>query len=109
MLPGNKYEAADLPIRMLFVVTARPTERPTTVEKLLEVQGVLGLRETLTGHRNLYVGVVGKNASDVARVLGAIQDLNLEINSSEIGRERCLQPLEGFQTGGGTVGDGNER
>ncbi|WP_218836432.1 Lrp/AsnC family transcriptional regulator [Halorarum salinum] len=53
--PELDYEAANLPLRVLFVVTAPPTERSEYVEELLDIKGVIDVREMLTGRRNVHV------------------------------------------------------
>lgn len=94
--PQINYEAANLPFQVLFVCSAPPQERPRLVEKLLEIRGVIEVYETLTGHRNLYVNVVGLNASDVVRITDAIHELGMAIDSSEILRQRRVQPFNHF-------------
>lgn len=103
--PEIDYEAASLPLRVLFVVTAPPTERSDYVDKLLDVEGVVDVRETLTGRRNLHVEVVGTSTADVTRMTDAIHDLGLEIESSEIVKQRRVQPFDHFHSEGDAVGE----
>lgn len=90
------YEAADFPFEVMFVVTAPPTERSSAVEDILEIKGVVDIRETLTGRRNIYVEAVGASTSDVTRLSNAIHDLGLQIDSSEIMKQRRVQPFNHF-------------
>ena len=53
--PKIDYEAATLPLQVLFVCTAPPTERAAMVEQVLDVRAVVDVREPLIGHRNVYV------------------------------------------------------
>lgn len=87
------YEHANLPLQFLFVCTADPDERTEIVEHILEIQGVINVREMLTGRRNLYVEVIGTSTADVSRITDAIHALNLAIESSEMIRQRCVQPF----------------
>ena len=94
--PELDYEAANLPLRVLFIVTAPPTERSEFVEKLLDIKGVVDVRETLTGRRNIHAEVVGTSTSDITRMTDLIHELGLEIDSSEIMRQRQVQPFDHF-------------
>lgn len=94
--PDIDYEAANLPLRALFVITAPPTERSESLENVLDIKGVVDIRETLTGRRNLYAEVVGTSTSDMVRITDAIHDMGLEIESSEILRQHRVQPFDHF-------------
>lgn len=95
--PKIDYETANLPLQILFVCTAPPEERSDMVERLLGVRGVVDVRETLTGRQNLYVEVVAENTRDIARITDGIHDLGISIESSEIIRQRRVQPFNHFQ------------
>jgi DNA-binding Lrp family transcriptional regulator len=94
--PKIDYEKANLPLQILFVCSAPPTERSEMVERLLDIRGVVDVRETLTGHRNLYVEAVGTNTADTVRITDAMHESGLSIESSEILRQRRVQPFNHF-------------
>ena len=94
--PKIDYEMADLPLQVLFVCTAPPEDRGGMVEEVLDVRGVVDVRETLTGHRNMYVEAVGTGTADTARITDAIHNIGLSIESSEILRQRRVQPFNHF-------------
>ena len=94
--PEIDYEAAALPLRVIFVVTAPPTERSEVVDRLLDIQGVVDVREMLTGKRNVHVEVVGRDTNDIVRITDAIHDLGVEVESSEIMKRRKVQPFNHF-------------
>lgn len=103
--PQIKYEAAGLPLQVLFAITAPPTDRSDSVEDLLDIKGVVDVRETLTGRRNLYVETVATSTSDVTRLTDAIHDLGLEIESSDIMKQHRRQPFDHFHYEGDLVGE----
>lgn len=103
--PEIDYEAANLPLQMTFVITASPTELSSLSEKVRAIQGIIDVREMLTGRRNLHVDVVGTSTTDVTRITDAIHDLGLEIDSSEMMRRRHVQPFNHFFLQG--TGEGN--
>lgn len=94
--PKIDYERANLPLQVLFVCSAPPTERSDMVDQLLDIRGVVDVRETLTGHRNLYVEAVGTDTSDTVRITDAMHGIGLSIESSEILRQHQVQPFNHF-------------
>ena len=94
--PEIDYEAANLPLSVLFVCTAPATEQAEFVQKILAVQGVVDVREMLVGKRNIYVEVVGTSTKDITRITDTLHDAGLTIESSEIIRERHIQPFNHF-------------
>jgi DNA-binding Lrp family transcriptional regulator len=95
-VPKIDYEVANLPLQILFVCTADPIERTDLVEKVLDVQGVIEVREVLTGHRNLHIEAIGVSTADITRITDAIHGLGLSVESSEIMRQRRIQPFNHF-------------
>ena len=94
--PEIDYEAANLPLRVLFVCTVPATNQSEFVQKMLEIQGVVDLREMLVGRRNIYVEVVGTSTKDITRITDTLHDSGVTIESSEIMRERHMQPFDHF-------------
>ncbi len=94
--PEVDYEAANLPLRVLFVCTVPATERASYVERMLDIQGVVDVREMLTGRRNIHVEVVGTNTSDITRITDTLHESGVTVESSEIMRQRRMQPFDHF-------------
>jgi len=94
--PEIDYEAANLPLQVAFVISAPPTELKNYSEQIRGIQGVIDVREMLTGRRNIHVDVVGTSTSDITRITDAIHDLGVEIESSEMMRRRHVQPFNHF-------------
>jgi DNA-binding Lrp family transcriptional regulator len=94
--PEIDYEAANLPLRVMFTITAPPRERGDVVENLLDIQGVIDIREMVTGKRNIQTEVVGRDTNDIVRITDAIHDLGVEVESSEIMKQRRVQPFNHF-------------
>lgn len=94
--PEIDYEAANLPLRVVFVCTAPATERADMAEKVMDVKGVVDLREMMTGRRNIHIEVVGTSTIDITRITDAVHDLGLEIDSSELMKRREMQPFDHF-------------
>lgn len=94
--PEIDYEAANLPMQITFVVSAPPNELAHHSEQIRGVQGVIDVREMLTGKRNLHVHVVGTGTEDITRITDAIHDTGVQIESSEMMRKRHVQPFNHF-------------
>jgi len=94
--PEIDYEAANLPLQLTFVISAPPTELQSYSEEIRGVQGVIDVREMLTGRRNIHVDVVGTSSRDITRITDSIHDIGVEIESSEMMRQRHIQPFNHF-------------
>ncbi|MBX0297653.1 Lrp/AsnC family transcriptional regulator [Haloarcula nitratireducens] len=94
--PEVDYEAANLPLQVTFVISAPPTELKQYLEDIRAIQGVIDVREMLTGRRNMHVDVVGTSTSDITRITDAIHDIGVKIESSEMMRRRHVQPFNHF-------------
>jgi DNA-binding Lrp family transcriptional regulator len=94
--PEIDYEAANLPLQLTFVVSAPPKEITAHSEAIKAIQGVVDVREMLTGRRNIHVDVVGTNTSEITRITDAIHDTGVQIESSEMMRQRHVQPFNHF-------------
>lgn len=94
--PEIDYEAADLQLRIMFVVTAPPKKRTEIVDRLMDVKGVVDVAEMLTGRHNIQVEVVARNATEIARITDSIHDIGVEVESSEIIKQRKQQPFNHF-------------
>jgi len=94
--PEIDYEAANLPLQVTFVISAPPTELKQYSEDIRAIQGVIDVREMLTGRRNIHVDVVGTSTRDITRITDAIHDIGVKIESSEMMRQRHVQPFNHF-------------
>lgn len=94
--PEINYEAANLPLQVTFIISSPPKQLEENSEKLRGIQGVIDVREMLTGRRNLHVDVVGTSTTDLTRITDAIHDIDLKIESSEMMRKRHVQPFNHF-------------
>lgn len=94
--PEIDYEAANLPLQVTFVISVEPSELEARSAELREIQGVIDVREMLTGRRNIYADVVGTSTRDLTRITDAIHDLGVQVESSEVMRRRFVQPFNHF-------------
>ncbi|WP_227378402.1 Lrp/AsnC family transcriptional regulator [Haladaptatus halobius] len=94
--PEIDYEAANLPLRVQFVCTAPPVERAEYVDQVLDVQGVIDVREMLVGRQNIYIEAVGTSTQDITRITDVLHEMDLTVESAEMMRKRYRQPFDYF-------------
>ncbi|WP_336343909.1 Lrp/AsnC family transcriptional regulator [Halalkalicoccus ordinarius] len=91
--PILDYERANLPLRVLFICTVRARERAEMAQKVMNVKGVITVKEMITSVENLHVEAVGTDTTDLVRITDALQDMELEIRSSELLKGERVQPF----------------
>jgi DNA-binding Lrp family transcriptional regulator len=106
--PEIDYEAANLPLQITFIISAPPAELQEYSDQIREIQGVIDVREMLTGRRNVHVDVVGTSSSDITRITDAIHDIGVQIESSEMMRQRYVQPFNHFFLQGAEEADARD-
>ncbi|MCU4800961.1 AsnC family transcriptional regulator [Halobacteria archaeon HArc-gm2] len=94
--PEINYEEAGYPMRVLFICSTELSKRSEMAEKALDVQGVVNVREMLSGEENLHIEVVAEATSDVKESTEQLDALGLRIISSNILAEEHIQPWNHF-------------
>lgn len=94
--PEINYEQAGYPMRVLFICSTDLSRRSEMAEKALEVQGVVNVREMLSGEENLHIEVVAEATSNVKESTEQLDALGLRIVSSNILAEERIQPWNHF-------------
>ncbi|WP_247001063.1 Lrp/AsnC family transcriptional regulator [Halosolutus gelatinilyticus] len=94
--PEIDYEQAGYPMRVLFICSIDLSQRSEMAEKALDVRGVVNVREMLAGEENLHVEVVAEATSDVKQSTEQLDELGLQIISSNILAEEHIQPWNHF-------------
>ena len=78
------YERAGLPLRVLFVCTGRVSAREELVRKVVDVPGVVHVRELMTGTENVHIVAVGREHDDITRTARRIDEIGLDISTEEL-------------------------
>jgi DNA-binding Lrp family transcriptional regulator len=97
------YEAAGYQLHTLIVCTAPIHEREEIAQRALEVDGVVALREVMTGAENVHVEVVGVDGNDLSRIGRDLNDIGLEVVDEDLIRNEYTRPFHQFSAE--TVGD----
>ncbi|WP_134669179.1 Lrp/AsnC family transcriptional regulator [Halorussus marinus] len=96
--PAVDYEAAGLQLRTLIVCSAPIPDREALAQRAKEVEGVVAVREVMTGHENIHIEVVGTDGDDLSRIGQELDELGLEIEDEDLIRNEYENPYEGFRT-----------
>lgn len=99
------YPAADYPLHYHFTCTASIGERSRLANEALEVPGVLGARELMTGQRNVLIEVVGADRDDITRIAHELDELGLEVLEESLVRRVAHRVSSPFEDTGADVGE----
>jgi len=95
--PEIDYERAGFPLRLLFICTATISEREALIERTLDLDGVVNVRELMTGERNVHVQVTGTTNDDITRIARTIDEMGYVITDEILMREEYTQPSVRFR------------
>lgn len=90
------YEAAGYQLHTLIVCTAPIHEREEVARRALEVPGVVGVREIMTGEENVHVEAVGIDGNDLSRIGRDLQEIGLHVADEDIIRNEYSTPFDAF-------------
>lgn len=90
------YERAGFPLRVLFICTASITEREALVEDTLGIDGVLNVRELMTGDENVHIQAVGSSTDDITRIAYRLDELGYAVNDEVLMRDEYDRPSVQF-------------
>jgi len=94
------FEAAGSQLHTLIVCTAPIPQRNELARKALDIEGVIDVREVMTGEENVHVGIVGTDSNDLARIGEELDEIGLEVNDEDLIRNEYTTPYQGFDSPG---------
>jgi DNA-binding Lrp family transcriptional regulator len=90
------FETAGSQLHTLIVCTAPVPERSKLARRALEIEGVVDVREVMTGEENVHVGIVGTDNNDLDRIGERLDEIGLEVNDEDLIRNEYTTPYAGF-------------
>lgn len=90
--PDIDYELAGFPLRVLFVCSSPITKRREFVDACLDVDGVVNVREMMTGEHNIHVQVVVKSNDDLTRIAQQVDDFGLTVSEEILMKGEYSRP-----------------
>lgn len=97
-LPIVDYEQAGLPIQVLFICTAAITQREALIQETLGLDGVINIRELMTGEGNVHILVVGSSNDDITRIAHELDGMGYVVTDEILLRKEYCQPSVRFDT-----------
>lgn len=96
--PIVKYSETGLGHHLLVTATVPLRDREEMVDDIMEVSGIVSVRELLTNNENLSLEVVGRTSEDVEETLEALDSLGVDIERMEMMKQERANPYNHFGT-----------
>lgn len=90
------YEKLGGRLTNLFFCTAVVTDRDRFAQRILDIPGVVNVREVMSGEENLHVTVIATDTADIRRIAQEIAALGIDIDHEELLHQEHFQPYEPF-------------
>lgn len=90
------YERADGRMTNLFICTTSATDRQELAQRVLDVAGVINVREIMTGKGDLRIKAVGSDTDDLTRIAQDITSLGIEIDDEALIHREYFRPYAQF-------------
>lgn len=92
------YEKAGFPIQVLFICTAAITDREPLIQETIGLNGVINVRELMTGEQNVHIQVVGSSNSDITRIAHELDEMGYRVTDEILMRDEYNHPSIHFDT-----------
>lgn len=90
------YAEAGLGHHLLVTATVPLSEREELIDDIMEVSGVVRVRELLTNSENLSLELVGETQDDIEESLGDLDALGVHLDRMEIMKQEHAKPYNHF-------------
>lgn len=90
------YTKAGLGHHLLVTATVSISEKEELIDEIMEVSGVVSVRELLTNNENLSLELVGRTQEDIEESLEDLDALGVHIERMEIMKQEQAQPYNHF-------------
>lgn len=91
------YEAAGFPLQVLFICTTSIADRESLIKQTLGLEGVVNVRELMTGKNNVHILVVGAENDDITEIAHALDNMGYDVNDEILLRDEYNQPSVRFE------------
>ncbi|MDS0473852.1 Lrp/AsnC family transcriptional regulator [Natrinema sp. 1APR25-10V2] len=100
-VPIIDYERTGKSMHMVVQCTVPIHERGAFAAAALEIDGVVAVREVMTGHRNLRIDLVAADTDEITAAVSQLQQQGIEVDEQELLKAEYLQPFDHFGTNTG--------
>ncbi|GAB3706550.1 Lrp/AsnC family transcriptional regulator [Halorubrum pallidum] len=94
--PIIKYSETGLGHHLLVTATVPLQDREKMLDDIMEMSGVISIRELLTNNENLSMEVVGRTSEDIEDTLEALDALGVDIERMEMMKQERTNPYNHF-------------
>lgn len=94
--PRIDYEAAGYQLEVDIICTAPITDRTTLAQEALDIDGVVHVRERMTGRRNVIATAVTAENDDLTAIASRLDDIGFTIEEEELVKNDYQTPFDGF-------------
>lgn len=82
--PTIDYEQTGMGHHLLIIATVPLDDQDNVVDDLVNVPGVVSVRELLTNNANLSIELVGKNKQEIENSIGELDSLGVDVERMEM-------------------------
>ncbi|QSW97904.1 Lrp/AsnC family transcriptional regulator [Haloterrigena alkaliphila] len=97
-VPLIDYERTEKSLHVVVECSVPIHERGEQAASALEIDGVVAVRELMTGHRNLRVDIVAEDTDQITAAVSRLQRAGLEVEVEELLKAEYRQPFNHFGT-----------
>ncbi|MWV64818.1 winged helix-turn-helix transcriptional regulator [Halorubrum sp. JWXQ-INN 858] len=90
--PEIDYEEAGFPLHVLFICTAPIADRAALIDATLGIEGVVNVRELMTGEENVHIRVIGTMKDDITQIAQTLDTLGYSVTDEILLREEYNRP-----------------
>lgn len=90
------YERAGFPHRVLLFCTVHPDDRYDAADEILHFQGVISVRELISGECNLHIEAVGRTRDEIVETISTIEKNGVDVIDTEMIKNEWRQPFDNF-------------
>lgn len=94
--PRVNYEAAGYPLKMVYSCRGRTDERAEMARRMVDVRGVINVREMTTGVHHVSAVAVAEDVDGMAAIGRKLTDLGLAVEARELMSREYVRPLDDF-------------
>jgi Lrp/AsnC family leucine-responsive transcriptional regulator len=90
------YERANGSLMSLLVCDAAVPDREKLAKQVLQIPGIVNVRELMTGRGNLHVTVIGADTNDLTHIGRALSELGVDIVDEGLLQREYFHPYQPF-------------
>lgn len=92
-VPTIDYEAAGFPLEVVFTCTVPVSQQSKIADDILEIHGIINVREMMAAEGNLQIVALATDLADVMDIAGEIVEKGVDIQSQRLTLDEHIQPF----------------